>query len=440
MVILNTIMRIVCDLAESTTRGRTAIAYAARMRAPLSERKLVVLIGAVQFVNTLDFIMVMPLGPDFAAALDIPTSNLGFVGGSYTAAAALAGIAGTLFLDRFDRRRALAVALAGLVVGTAAGGLATGLTGLIAARVIAGAFGGPATALALAIVGDLVAPERRGRVLGAVMGSFSVVSVLGIPAGLELARLGGWRAPFFTVAALGAVVAVAAMMMLPPQRGHLSAARRVVPIAFREVLRRRVVQLALCGTAAGVIANFALMPNLSAYFQLNRGYPRDELGLLYLAGGAISFGTMRIAGKLTDRHGAPPVTLGGATANAIVLLCGFIYVIDAIPVLVIFVGFTVSQGFRFVPMHALLSRVPGPEERARFMSAQSAVMYLAQTVGAVVGAQLLTEHSDGSLAGIEAVAWFALTMALLHAAIAHAIDRQARRDYQNRRARPIDYT
>src|SRR5689334_422602 len=34
-----------------------------------SERKLVFLIGAVQFINTLDFLMVMPLGPDFARAL-----------------------------------------------------------------------------------------------------------------------------------------------------------------------------------------------------------------------------------------------------------------------------------------------------------------------------------------------------------------------------------
>jgi hypothetical protein len=37
------------------------------------------------FVNVLDFMMVMPLGPDFAAALDIPTSHLGYIGGSYTA-------------------------------------------------------------------------------------------------------------------------------------------------------------------------------------------------------------------------------------------------------------------------------------------------------------------------------------------------------------------
>jgi len=98
------------------------------MRPPISERKLVVLIGAGQLINTLDFTMVLPLGPDFAQALDIPVSKLGMLGGSYTAAAAVTGIAGAFFLDRFDRRRALAVALTGLVVATATCGLATGFS------------------------------------------------------------------------------------------------------------------------------------------------------------------------------------------------------------------------------------------------------------------------------------------------------------------------
>src|SRR5688500_6667798 len=131
--------------------------------------------------------MVMPLGPDFAEALGIKNSRLGLVGGSYTAAAALSGIAGSFFLDRFDRRKALAVALAGLILGTALGGFSIGFRTMIAARVIAGLFGGPATSISLAILADVVPPERRGRAMGFVMGAFSIASILGVPAGLEMA-------------------------------------------------------------------------------------------------------------------------------------------------------------------------------------------------------------------------------------------------------------
>src|SRR3979409_433419 len=60
--------------------------YIREMRSPISERKLVFLLGCGQFLNTLDFAMVLPLGPDFAKALGIPVSKLGMVGGSYLAA------------------------------------------------------------------------------------------------------------------------------------------------------------------------------------------------------------------------------------------------------------------------------------------------------------------------------------------------------------------
>ena len=388
----------------------------------MSERKLVFLVGAGQFINTLDFTMVLPLGPDIAKALDIPVSKLGLLGGSYTAAQAVAGIAGALFLDRFDRRRALAVALTGLVVATASGGLATGLVSLLAARMVAGVFGGIAETLAYALVGDAIAPERRGRAMGAIVSSFAVASVLGVPAGLELARLGGWRAPFFTLAALGAVVTVGAISLLPPQRAHLL----VQPGPFREVLRRPVVWLGLIGAAVGYVAHYALVPNFSAYFQFNRGYPRGQLGLLYMIGGAVMFGTARLAGWLGDRHGTAPVVAFGATLYTAVLIVGFIYPVDAIPVLAVFVGLTISASFRFVPMRALLLRIPGPKERARFLSAQSAVLSIGSAIGAMLGAQILSERPDRSLTGIDDVAWLAIALTLVYSALGYAIERRVR--------------
>src|SRR5213595_4041135 len=93
----------------------------------LSERRVVFLVGAVQFINVLDFTMVMPLGPDFARALHIPPSELGKIISGYGQAAAVAGFLGSFFLDRFDRRKVLAVAMFGLMLGTLAGGLARDL-------------------------------------------------------------------------------------------------------------------------------------------------------------------------------------------------------------------------------------------------------------------------------------------------------------------------
>ena len=378
---------------------------------PIRERELLLILAAVQFVNVLDFMMVMPLGPDVARSIGIPASQLGIVGASYTAAAAVTGVIGAFFLDRFDRRWALAVALAGLAVGTAAGGLATGMPSLVAARVLAGAFGGPATSLALAIIGDVVPPERRGRAIGLVMGAFAVASVLGVPVGLELARLGSWRTPFFVVAALGAVIAIGAAARLPALTGHRGGG--AAPGGLLAAVRPREARLMLASTALVMFAGFAIIPNLSAYLQFNLGYPRAQLGLLYLVGGAVSFFVLRIAGRLVDRAGATVVASGATVSYGLIMIALFIAPITAIPVLAMFVLFMATNSARMVPMQTLATRVPSPQHRAGFMSAQSAVQHLASSAGAAGSTLLLTELPDHRLTGMATLGWVALALSAL---------------------------
>jgi predicted MFS family arabinose efflux permease len=380
------------------------------MPASISERRLLLLIGAVLFVNILDFMMVMPLGPDFARALGIPTAQLGLVGASYTAAAALTGMAGALFLDRFDRRKALGTVLAGLVLGTAAGAFATGLPSMLAARIVAGAFGGPATSLSLAIVSDVVPPERRGRAMGSVLGAFAVASVLGVPAGLELARLGGWRLPFLAVAGLGVVLAAAAVLVLPPLVGHLRL-RPAAPSGRGQLLRRPTAVLALAAIAALMTAQFALVPNIAAYWQFNLAYPREHLGLLFVLGGLVSFVTMRLAGQLADRVGAAVSTAVATALYLAVLFAAFIFPGRHPQALALFVAFMAASSFRMVPIQALSSRVPAAEERAGFMSAQSVVQHLGSAVGAFASSRMLWQLPGSRLGGMDRVAWFAVVLA-----------------------------
>jgi predicted MFS family arabinose efflux permease len=375
----------------------------------VSERLIILLVGAIQFVNVLDFMMVMPLGPDFAAALGISTSHIGLVGGCYTAAAAVAGLIGSLFLDRFDRRWALATAMLGLVIGTALGGFATGLSTLLLARIVAGAFGGPATSVSLAVIADAVPPARRGKAMGAVMGAFAVASVLGVPAGLELSERFGWRAPFFAVAALGLLLVPTAIWLMPSMRAHLSAPRSTGP---RVALFDSLTGLALANTALSMIGLFAVVPNISAFVQHNLGFPRGQIGTLYLIGGAASFVVVRIVGSLVDRFGVTPMVIVGTALYSFALLAGFVHPVHWLPVTLVFVVFMISSNFRMVPMQALASRVPRAEQRARFMSAQSAVQHAASAAGAMLASFVLIALPDGRLVHMEAVALAALVLAL----------------------------
>lgn len=394
------------------------------MPPPLNERLILVVVAAVQFINILDFMMVMPLGPDFATSIGIPLPMLGLVGGSYTAAAAVSGIVCSLFLDRFDRRPALAVAMLGLVAGTAAGGLAVDLPTMVAARVVAGAFGGPATSLALSIIADVIPAERRGRAMGQVMGAFSAASVLGVPGALELAHLGGWRLPFYSVAGLGVLVILGALWWLPTLRGHIGARTRMVPTSTAALLRKPIVVFSLLATMSTAAAGFVIFPNLTAWVQYNVGYPREHLGILYMVGGACSFFSMRMVGRLIDRFGGFWVAAVTSVAFALNHLATFYTEQPLLPMVLVFVVMMVANSSRNVALSSVSSRVPLPEERARFLSAQSALQHTSMALGAVVASVLLTELPDHHLVGIERAATVSIVCTLMLPVLIGLVERR----------------
>lgn len=378
----------------------------------ITEARLLFLVSAVQFVNILDFMMVMPLGPDFAKDLGIPLSSLGVIGGSYTAAAAVAGIIASRFLDRFDRRTALAITMLGLVLATALGGFAQGLPTLIAARILAGIFGGPATSLSLSIIADVIPAERRGRALGTVMGAFSVASVLGVPAGLELARIGSWRTPFFSVAALGLLVAASALFMMPKLTLHLESVHKTPQRPIGQFLSTPAVLTSLAATATVMVAAFSIIPNIAAYIQHNMHYPREQLSILYLAGGGFSFITMRVIGRYVDSLGAARVSAIGTVFFVGILFACFVVEWRVVPVIALFVVFMSAMAVRNVSMSALSTRVPAPFERARFMSLQSAVQHISSALGAFVSSLILTETPSHDLRGMPTIASVSIGLAL----------------------------
>jgi predicted MFS family arabinose efflux permease len=357
--------------------------------------------AGVQFVNVLDFMMVNPLGPQLAEdpTMLVPTSKLPLVIGSYTAAASVTGVLGSLFLERFDRRSALFVTLVGLSVGTALGGMAQGLTSLVVARIIAGLFGGPATSLAFAIVSDAIPSRRRGWGMGIVMGGFSVASVLGVPAGLNLAKLGGWRTPFWGVALLIGMAAIASLRLLPPLRAHLTRTNaELSPVgALLSIVKKRVVALSLGMTALTMMSVFIVIPNIPAFVQFNLGFDGNRLDLLYLLGGLVSFGTTRLIGPLVDRFGSTRVALAGSVLVMVIVYLWFVALVSAIPVLVVSTLFFLAMSARAVAYNTLTSKVPEAHERARFQSVQSAVQHAASAVAAFMSAQLLSERPDHSL-------------------------------------------
>ncbi len=179
-------------------------------------------------------------------------------------------------------------------------------------------------------------------------------------------------------------------------------------------------------TAVTMAAGFAIIPNIPSYLLGNLGFPQRWYGLLYAAGGAVSFLTLRVAGRLVDRLGSFRVVLVGSIALGVVLWVGFVRYVPGLPVVALFMAFMLAMAFRNVGYNTLTSKVPNPDERARFMSIQSAVQHFASAAGAFVSARLLWELPGGGLGGMPRVALVSIGLTGLLPFLVAAVERRVR--------------
>ena len=365
---------------------------------------LLLVLAAVQFTHIVDFMIIMPLGPRFIngtepGEIHLTPNQFGLVVSAYTVSAAIASLFAARFLDRFDRKTSLLALFAGFTVGTVLCALATDYWFLLAARAIAGAFGGVCAANILAIVGDAFPDARRGRAMGAIMSAFSVASIAGVPIGLLVAEGYGWRTPFFVLGGIAGLVLLTAAWVLPSLRGHMS--RFASEASVLDVATDPNHLKAFALMAAIVCSSFLLAPYLPAVLEANVKLPPTDLKYMYLCGGIVTLLTLPWIGRLSDR--LPKLTvfriLAVATSASLVSItiipagAGLLFVL-----LVTTLMFITTSG-RMVPGMALITGSAAPSVRGSFMSLNSAVQQMTMGLASWVGGLMLYKTDDGTLAG-----------------------------------------
>ncbi|MGA9925285.1 MAG: MFS transporter, partial [Isosphaeraceae bacterium] len=96
---------------------------------------LLLVLASVQFFSIVDFMVVMPLGPQLRRTMGIDTFQFGLIVSSYTVSAGAAGLLGSSILDRFGRRRAYLSLFTGFLAGTLLCGLSINYATLLTARI-----------------------------------------------------------------------------------------------------------------------------------------------------------------------------------------------------------------------------------------------------------------------------------------------------------------
>lgn len=380
------------------------------------EKAILWTLSAINFIHIVDFMILMPLGPQLMRIFEIGPVEFSLLVSSYTFSAGISSFLGAFFLDRFDRKKILIWVYVGFMIGTLGCALSPSYGVLLIARVVSGIFGGLTSALILAIIGDLIPNERRGRAMGLVMAAFSFASVMGVPLGLFLASLSDWHTPFYILTGLSLISLLMIAKFIPPIAEHLGKEiKRPHPLEVISRVTSNANQMrAITLSIMMMFGQFMIIPFLSPYNVANVGFTEMQLTYVYMAGGAFTIFTSPWVGKLADRHGKLRIFTIFMLLNLIPI--GLITHLGITPiplVLVITTLFFVTSNGRYVPAAALITGTAKPENRGSFLSFNSAVQQLAAGFASLLAGLIIGENALGQLTNFNWVGYLAIFFSIL---------------------------
>lgn len=364
-----------------------------------AERLLLVCLAGIQFTHVVDFMIMMPLGPQLTVLFDISFAEFGLLVSAYTVSAGISGLVATTFVDRFDRKHLLLSLYALFALTTLACGLAPTYGWLMAARIASGFFGGVLSTMTQTIIGDVIPFERRGQATGVVMTSFSIATVAGVPAGLFFANLWGWHDAFFGIGFLCVAVGMMAFYCVPRLNSHVSHAKdQHLLHAMGQVLGEHNQRMALLLSGTMMFAAFTIIPYITLFIQNNHVMTAQQVPLLYLCGGVVTFFTGRWVGRVTDRLGKRETFQRAVLFSIIPVIA--ITLLEPLPLPIVLAVTTTlffAMNARMIPGMALLTSAANPKYRGTFLSLNGAVQSFSMGVAAWVGGMLLQREASGQV-------------------------------------------
>ncbi|GGY12458.1 MFS transporter [Massilia dura] len=382
---------------------------------PARERLVLWLLALTQFTVIMDFMVMMPLSPQLMQAFSISPAQFSGAVSAYAWCAGLSGLLAATYIDRFDRKRMLLTVFLLFNLSNLACAMAPNFHVLVLSRAFAGLTGGVLGAIGMAIIGDLVAPQRRGYATGIVMTSFSMAAILGVPLGVGLAARFGWQSPFYLLVVFSMAIWLAAAFVLPPLTAHMG---RKVPLAralpelvalFRVPDHLRAFLLTFVTMLNGML----VIPFISPVLVGNLGVQPGDIMWIYMAGGIAAFFSSRYVGTWSDRAGRQKVFRVFVLFSVVpILVITHLPRLPLMALVCMFPFFMVAMNGRNVPLQALMTTVSDPQRRGAFLSANAAVQQIGTGLGALLGGLWLRTDAAGHISGYGLNGWLAAGLSL----------------------------
>jgi MFS family permease len=264
------------------------------MKGPV--RRLLLLVGAVVFVDTMFFAALTPLLPEFAERLDLSKGEAGALAAAYAFGALAGGIPGGISAARLGVKPTVLLGLGGMAVTTVTFGFADAYWLLVTARLLQGWSSAFSWTAALSWLVAAAPRNRRGELIGAAMGSAIFGALFGPVLGAAASET-SIELAFSSVAVLAAVLAAWAWRtpsFTPGERQPLRLLAR--PLRDRPALAA-IWLMAVPGLFFGTLG--VLGP-----LRLDElGFGGIAIGATWLVAAGLEAVLAPVVGRLSDRHG-----------------------------------------------------------------------------------------------------------------------------------------
>jgi len=359
--------------------------------------------------------MIAPLLPQIADDLALSLSNAAMLVTVFTLTLAISSPILTVITAALNRRNLLLGAMTAFAVANFVAWRSTGFAGIMVARVLLALSAGLYLPNANALVGFLVAPEKRGRALAIVNGGMTIAIALGLPLGAVIGHAFGWRWTFFGVGLLA--VAATAGLYGGIAQGTGEGARIA---GFREriqVAAQPNVLKALSLTLFWAMGAFIAYPFIAPYLHATVGFESDGVSIAVFLWGVSAAVGMFLGGTLNDRRGSSFVTgsaLGLLTMAFLALSAIAIFLAPTqalIPVLLVLALWGVSVwGFHPAQMAHMIA-AGGAAAAPVTLSLNTSVLYIGFGIGSALGAAIV-ERQGVAYIGLSAAAPEAIALLL----------------------------
>jgi len=339
------------------------------------ERRLVLVISAVVFVDTMFYAVIAPLLPTLARELHLSKLSAGVMTASYPVGTLVGSLPGGMLAARAGPKPTVAAGLALLAGSTIAFALLHDAVALDCARFVEGLGGAFSWAGGLAWIVAETSTERRGALIGRALGAAVGGSLFGPVIGTLANAIG--RRGAFSVVVLIALLLIAATSRLPSS--HVDAEQGLGKL--RTALQSRSVTRAMWLVSLPAIVAGSL--DVLAPLRLHRlGAGAVAVGVTFLLAAAAEASITPAVGSLSDRRGRLfPVRIGlGLTTG--LLLC-FSLPASALGLAVLVVAIAGALGAFWAPAMAMLS--DSAERHGLDHGLAAALMNLAWASGQILG-------------------------------------------------------